>query len=89
MGSRPVAPSGAFRVHAMDYWGYATQCLIVAQRQDNAADKLTMINMAKAWVTLALQAQRRIAQVEAQRAVLPIGWQKLRGAPTRPVLPRR
>lgn len=87
----------------MDYWGFATQCLILAQRQDKAADKLTMINMAKAWATLALQAQRRLAQVEAQRAMLPsgtaqveaqratlaIGWSNLRGAPTRPMLPRR
>lgn len=73
----------------MDYWGLATQCLILAQRQDKAADKLAMINMAKAWATLALQAQKRIAQVEAQRAALPIGAPKLRGAPTRPMLPRR
>lgn len=43
---------------AARYWGYAAQCLIVAQRQDTAADKLALINMAQAWVTLAEQIQK-------------------------------
>lgn len=40
---------------AARYWGYAAQCLIVAQRQDNVSDKLTLIKMAEAWVALAEQ----------------------------------
>jgi hypothetical protein len=43
---------------AARYWGYAAQCLIVAQRQDAVGDKLALINMAQAWVTLAEQTER-------------------------------
>jgi hypothetical protein len=43
---------------AARYWGYAAQCLVVAQRQDNAGDKLALINMAQAWVNLAEQAEK-------------------------------
>jgi hypothetical protein len=43
---------------AARYWGYAAQCLVVAQRQDNAGDKLALINMAQAWVNLAEQTDR-------------------------------
>jgi hypothetical protein len=38
---------------AVRYRGYAAQCCIVAQRQDNAGDKLALVNMAQAWVALA------------------------------------
>lgn len=43
---------------AARYWGYAAQCLIVAQRQDSAGDKLALVNMAQAWVNLAEQADK-------------------------------
>jgi hypothetical protein len=43
---------------ASRYWGYAAQCLILAQRQDSAGDKLAMIEMAEAWVALAERTQR-------------------------------
>jgi hypothetical protein len=36
-------------------WGYAAQCLTIAQRLDNASDKLTLIKMAQAWVSMAEQ----------------------------------
>lgn len=39
-------------------WGYAAQCLTIAQRLDDPSDKLTLIKMAQAWVTLAEQASR-------------------------------
>lgn len=35
--------------------GYAAQCLVVAQHQHNAGDRLTLINMAQAWAALADQ----------------------------------
>jgi hypothetical protein len=43
---------------ASRYWGYAAQCLILAQRQDSAADKLALIEMGEAWVALAERTQR-------------------------------
>jgi hypothetical protein len=43
---------------AARYWGYAAQCLIVAQRQDRAGDKLALVNMAQAWVSLAEQTEK-------------------------------
>jgi hypothetical protein len=43
---------------AARYWGYAAQCLVVAQRQDSAGDKLALIGMAQAWVNLAEQTER-------------------------------
>jgi hypothetical protein len=43
---------------AARYRGYAAQCLVVAQRQDNCSDKLTLIKMAQAWVVLAEQTGR-------------------------------
>lgn len=49
---------------AARYWGYAAQCLIVAQRQDDASDKIALINMAEAWVALAEQAQREALERE-------------------------
>lgn len=35
--------------------GYAAQCLVVAQHQHNAGDRLALINMAQAWAALADQ----------------------------------
>lgn len=49
---------------AARYWGYAAQCLTVAQRQDSAADKLALVNMAQAWAILAEQTQRKMAEAE-------------------------
>jgi hypothetical protein len=49
---------------AARYWGYAAQCLTVARRQDKAADRLALVNMAQAWATLAEQAQRKAAEAE-------------------------
>jgi hypothetical protein len=43
---------------AARYRGYAAQCLIVAQRQDNAADKMALIAMAQAWLNLAEQIEK-------------------------------
>jgi hypothetical protein len=43
---------------ATRYRGYAAQCLIVAQRQDNDGDKMALIGMAQAWVTLAEQIEK-------------------------------
>lgn len=40
------------------YWNYAAECLIIAQRQDNACDKVALTAMADAWIALAEQAQR-------------------------------
>ncbi len=49
---------------AARYWGYAAQCIIVAQRQDDAGDKLALIDMAKAWVTLAERTSREAQERE-------------------------
>jgi hypothetical protein len=38
---------------AARYHGYAAQCWLFAQQQDNAGDKLALIDMAQAWVALA------------------------------------
>lgn len=35
--------------------GYAAQCLVVAQHQHSAGDRLALINMAQAWAALADQ----------------------------------
>jgi len=43
---------------AARYWGYAAQCLIVAQRQDDFADKQALIDIAQAWVALAERTRR-------------------------------
>jgi hypothetical protein len=42
---------------AAHYRAYAAQCMIMAQRQDSAGDKLVLIDMAQAWVILAEQAE--------------------------------
>jgi hypothetical protein len=36
-------------------WGYAAQCLTIAQRLDDQSDKLALIKIAQAWVSLAEQ----------------------------------
>lgn len=41
------------------YWDYAAQCLVIAQRQHNACDKVALTAMADARIALAEQAQRR------------------------------
>ena len=56
---------------AARYWGYAAQCLVVAQRQDNAGDKLALINMAQAWVNLAEQAEKNDAAFVACETQAP------------------
>ena len=38
---------------AAHYRGYAAQCVIVAQHQHSAGDRLILINMAQAWSALA------------------------------------
>lgn len=43
---------------AAHFRGYAVQCLIVAQHQRSAGDRLTLIDMAQAWAALAEQAKR-------------------------------
>jgi hypothetical protein len=43
---------------AARYWGYAAQCLIVAQRQDDSGDKRALINIARAWGALAERTRR-------------------------------
>lgn len=53
---------------AARYWGYAAQCLVFAQRQDQATEKLALINMAKDWVTLAVWIEHQAAEGEAQVA---------------------
>jgi hypothetical protein len=56
---------------AARYWGYAAQCLVVAQRQDNAGDKLALINMAQAWVALAEQTEKSEPDFEADETAAP------------------
>lgn len=43
---------------AAHFRGYAAQCLVVAQHQHRAGDRLTLINMAQAWVALADQTEK-------------------------------
>jgi hypothetical protein len=38
---------------ATKYRGYAAKCLVIARRQDNQGDKLTLIDIAQAWAELA------------------------------------
>jgi hypothetical protein len=56
---------------AARYWGYAAQCLIVAQRQDDAGDKLALINMAQAWVNLAEQTEQNTPSLSAYETPAP------------------
>jgi hypothetical protein len=43
---------------ATRYRGFAAQCLVLAQHQHIAGDRLALINMAQAWVALAEQAEK-------------------------------
>jgi hypothetical protein len=43
---------------AARYRDYAGKCLLVAQKQENANEKLALIDMAQAWIALAEQAER-------------------------------
>lgn len=43
---------------ATRYRDYAARCLILAQRQEDAAERLALIDMAQAWIALAEQAQK-------------------------------
>lgn len=51
------------------YWGYAAQCLVITQRQDNACDKRALTDMAQAWIALAEQAQREALNHEQTESV--------------------
>jgi len=63
---------------AARYWGYAAQCLIVAQRQDNAGDKMALINMAQAWSALAEQTAENECPLAAYAAPSPQGPEDMR-----------
>lgn len=54
MGITPARLANHFR-------GYAAQCLIVAQHQRIAGDRLALINMAQAWAALAEQTEKNEA----------------------------
>jgi hypothetical protein len=56
---------------AARYWGYAAQCLMLAQRQDSAGDKLALINMAQAWVSLAEQSEKDTSPFAAYETPAP------------------
>ena len=43
---------------ATHYRGFAAQCLVLAQHQRSAGDRLALINMAQAWAALAEQAEK-------------------------------
>jgi hypothetical protein len=63
---------------AARYWGYAAQCLIVAQRQDSAGDKLALVDMAQAWVALAEQTETDESRSAAHDASIPQGREDTR-----------
>lgn len=68
---------------AARYWGYAAQCVTFAQQQDEATEKLALIDMAKDWVTLAVWIQQQ-AEVEEQIAARePIAGRPVRHRPQR------
>jgi adenosyl cobinamide kinase/adenosyl cobinamide phosphate guanylyltransferase len=43
------------------YREYAAKCLIVAQRLENSAERVALVDMAQAWVALADQAEKNQA----------------------------
>ncbi len=43
---------------AARYREYAAKCVLVAQSQENANEKLALIDMARAWIALAEQAEK-------------------------------
>jgi hypothetical protein len=73
---------------AARYWGHAAQCLIFAQRQDKATEKLALINMAKDWVTLAVWLEHQAAEGEAEAQVgarQPVAGHPVRHRAQRPL----
>ena len=42
---------------AARYREYAARCVLLAQSQENASEKLALIDMAQAWIALAEQAE--------------------------------
>jgi hypothetical protein len=50
------------------YWDCAAQCLVIAQRQENACDKRALTDMAQAWIALAEQAQREALDHDRKKA---------------------
>lgn len=58
---------------ATHYRGYAAQSLILAQRQDRAGDKLTLINMAQAWLALAEQMEKNESSGVTYEMITGIG----------------
>jgi hypothetical protein len=51
MGMTPVELAARYR-------DYAAKCMMVAQRQEHAGERLALIDMAQAWIVLAEQAER-------------------------------
>jgi len=66
MGSTPAQLAAHFR-------GYAAQCLVVAQHQRRAGDRLALIDMAQAWAALAEQAEKNEALLAAYEFIGGIG----------------
>lgn len=63
--SMTIAPSGhGWDLCLLNWRRYAAQCLVMAQRQDRAGDKLALITMAQAWRTLAEQMEKNDAAPE-------------------------
>jgi hypothetical protein len=55
---------------AVRYRGYAIRCLLFAKQQDNAGDRLILVDMAQAWAALADYAEKNepvFALFEAER----------------------
>jgi hypothetical protein len=46
---------------AARYREYAAKCLIVARKQENANERLALVDMAQAWIALADQAEKNQA----------------------------
>jgi hypothetical protein len=43
---------------AARYRDYAAKCLLLAQKQENATEKLALLDMAQAWIALVEQAEK-------------------------------
>jgi hypothetical protein len=56
---------------ATRYRGYAAQCVIIAQRQADANEKLTLLDMAHAWIAIAEGMERVQSLAVADAAPLP------------------
>jgi hypothetical protein len=46
---------------AARYRKYAAKCLLLAQRQEDAGEKLALLDMAQSWMALAEQAEKNEA----------------------------